>query len=87
MLHGCTIGAGSMIGIGAIVLNGARIGKGCLIGAGAVVTEACEIPDNSLVVGMPGKVKRSVSAEQFKYILDNAADYARRAERYRAAGV
>jgi carbonic anhydrase/acetyltransferase-like protein (isoleucine patch superfamily) len=87
MLHGCKVGAGSMIGIGAIVLNGATIGKGCLIGAGAVVTEGAQIPDNSLVVGMPGKVKRPVTPEQAKFIIDNAADYARRAQRYRAAGV
>jgi carbonic anhydrase/acetyltransferase-like protein (isoleucine patch superfamily) len=87
MLHGCKIGSGSMIGIGAIVLNGARIGKGCLIGAGAIVTEGAEIPDNSLVIGMPGKVKRAVSAEQASFILDNAADYAKRAQRYRDAGV
>jgi carbonic anhydrase/acetyltransferase-like protein (isoleucine patch superfamily) len=87
MLHGCKVGAGSMIGIGAIVLNGATIGKGCLIGAGAVVTEGAQIPDNSLVVGMPGKVKRPVTPEQAKLIIDNAADYARRAQRYRAAGV
>jgi carbonic anhydrase/acetyltransferase-like protein (isoleucine patch superfamily) len=87
MLHGCTIGAGSMVGVGAIVLNGARIGKGCLIGAGAVVTERAEIPDNSLVVGMPGKVKRTVSPDQGKFILDNAADYVRRAQRYRTANI
>ena len=87
MLHGCKVGAGSMIGIGAIVLNGATIGKGCLIGAGAVVTEGAQISDNSLVVGMPGKVKRPVTPEQAKLIIDNAADYARRAQRYRAAGV
>ena len=87
MLHGCKVGAGSMIGIGAIVLNGATIGKGCLIGAGAVVMEGAQIPDNSLVVGMPGKVKRPVTSEQAKLIIDNAADYARRAQRYRAAGV
>ena len=87
MLHGCKVGAGSMIGIGAFVLNGATIGKGCLIGAGAVVTEGAQIPDNSLVVGMPGKVKRPVTPEQAKLIIDNAADYARRAQRYRAAGV
>lgn len=59
MLHGCQIGDGTLIGMGATVLNGAKIGAGCLIGAGALVTEGKEIPDGSLVMGMPGKVVRS----------------------------
>ena len=59
-----TIGDGSLIGIGAIVLNGARIGRNCLIGAGALITEGKEIPDHSMVVGSPGKVVRQVSPEQ-----------------------
>ncbi len=61
MLHGCTIGDGSLIGIGAIILGGARIGSSCLIAAGALVTEGKEIPDNSVVMGSPGKVVRTVS--------------------------
>ncbi len=72
MLHGCQIGDGTLIGMGATVLNGARIGKGCLIGAGALVVEGKEIPDGSLVMGMPGKVVR---------LLDDAG----RAENLRAA--
>ena len=64
MLHGCTIGRGTLIGIGAIVLNGAKIGKNCLIGANCLITEGKEIPDNSLVMGAPGKVVRELSPEQ-----------------------
>ncbi|WP_372922326.1 gamma carbonic anhydrase family protein, partial [Roseovarius sp.] len=62
MLHGCTIGENSLIGMGATVLNGAVIGRNCLIGAGALVTEGKEIPDGSLVVGAPGKVIRQLDA-------------------------
>ena len=63
MLHGCTIGDNSLIGIGAMVLNGARIGRNCLIGANALITENKEIPDNSMVPGSPGKVVKEMSAE------------------------
>jgi carbonic anhydrase/acetyltransferase-like protein (isoleucine patch superfamily) len=59
-LHGCTIGDGSLIGIGSIILNGAKIGRNCLIGAGALITEGKVIPDGSLVMGMPGKVVRQL---------------------------
>ena len=83
MLHGCTVGEGSMIGIGAIVLNGAKIGRHCLIGAGALVPEGAEIPDRSLVVGLPGKVKRELTEEEILRLLENAAQYARRAQEYR----
>ena len=64
MLHGCTIGDNTLLGIGSIVLNGARIGKNCLIGANCLITEGKEIPDNSLVMGAPGKVVREVSDGQ-----------------------
>ena len=60
MLHGCTIGDNSLIGMGAIVLNGARIGSNCLVGAGALVTEGKEFPDNSLIVGSPAKAVRAL---------------------------
>ena len=83
MLHGCTVGEGTMIGIGAIVLNGARIGRHCLIGAGALVPEGAEIPDRSLVVGLPGKVKRELSDEEVSRLLENTAQYSRRAGDYR----
>jgi carbonic anhydrase/acetyltransferase-like protein (isoleucine patch superfamily) len=75
MLHGCTIGDGTLIGIKAVILNGARIGKNCLIGANALVTEGKEIPDGSLVIGSPGKVVRQLTAEEINFILDAAHQY------------
>ena len=86
MLHGCTIGDGSLIGIGAIVLNGARIGRNCLIGAGALITEGKEIPDNSMVVGAPGKVIRTLSDEQTAGMAAGALHYVANWKRY-AAGL
>ena len=85
MLHGCTIGDGSLVGIQAVVLNGAKIGKGCLIAAGAVVLEGAVIPDGSLVVGAPGVVKRTLSAEQQARLLVNSRVYVERSRQYRAA--
>jgi carbonic anhydrase/acetyltransferase-like protein (isoleucine patch superfamily) len=79
MLHGCTIGEGSLIGIQAVVLNGARIGKHCLVGAGAIVTERKEFPDRSLILGAPAKVVRQLSDEDVKNLEANAAGYAERA--------
>jgi len=64
MLHGCTIGDGTMIGIGAVVLNGAKIGKNCIIGGKALISEGKEIPDNSLVNSIPGKVAKELSDSQ-----------------------
>ena len=66
MLHGCTIGDGSLIGIGAIVLNNARIGRSCLVGAGALVTEGKEFPDGSLIVGSPARAVRALTPEQIE---------------------
>ena len=63
MLHGCTIGAGSLIGIGSIILNNAKIGKGCLIGANTLIAEGKEIPDYSMVLGSPGKIVRTLEKE------------------------
>jgi carbonic anhydrase/acetyltransferase-like protein (isoleucine patch superfamily) len=83
MLHGCTIGDGSLIGIQAVVLNGARIGRECLIGAGALVTEGKEIPDRSLVMGSPGKVVRQLSDEDVARIRAGVANYRERAAMYR----
>ena len=60
MLHGCTIGEGSLVGIQAVILNGAKIGKNCLVGAGALVTEGKEFPDNSLIIGSPAKAVRTL---------------------------
>ena len=83
MLHGCTIGDNSLIGIGAIVLNGARIGRNCLIGAGALVPEGKEIPDNSLVMGSPGKVVREVSEQQAMGLKMSALNYVENWKRFR----
>ncbi len=85
MLHGCQVGDGSLIGIGAVVLNGARIGKGCLIGANALVPEGMEIPDHSLVLGSPAKIKRTLSAEQVQGLRDNAAHYVENLRRFNAS--
>jgi len=82
MLHGCTIGAGSLIGMAAIVLNGARIGQGCLIGAGALIPEGKEIPDGSLVVGAPGRVVRALDEAARERLLNSAAGYRRNAARF-----
>jgi carbonic anhydrase/acetyltransferase-like protein (isoleucine patch superfamily) len=84
MLHGCTVGDGSLIGIQAVVLNGAQIGKNCLVGAGAVVTEGKVFPDNSLILGSPAKVVREISAEQATRLRLSAAHYVENAQRYRA---
>jgi carbonic anhydrase/acetyltransferase-like protein (isoleucine patch superfamily) len=84
MLHGCTIGDYSLIGIGAIVLNGAKIGKHCLIGAGALITENKVIPDRSLVMGSPGKVVRQISDEQALILEASAAHYVENAKRFRS---
>jgi len=84
MLHGCVIGDGSLIGMGATVLNGARIGRGCLIGAGALITEGKEIPDFSLVMGAPGKVVRVLDEAARAKLLKSAAGYRANAARYRA---
>jgi carbonic anhydrase/acetyltransferase-like protein (isoleucine patch superfamily) len=84
MLHGCMIGDGSLIGMGAIILNGARIGKGCLIGAGALITEGKEIADGSLVMGAPGKVVRMLDEAGLARLLASAAGYQANARRFRA---
>lgn len=83
MLHGCSIGDFSLIGINAVVLNGAKIGKHCLIGANALVPEGMVIPDNSLVVGSPAKIKRELSVNQQKMLEISADHYVRNADRYR----
>jgi carbonic anhydrase/acetyltransferase-like protein (isoleucine patch superfamily) len=83
MLHGCTIGANSLIGIGAIILNRAVIGKNCLVGAGSLVTEGKQIPDGSLVLGSPGKVVRTLSAEEIALNTWIARHYVERATAYR----
>ena len=84
ILHGCTIGDASLIGMGATVLNGARIGKNCLIGAGALITEGKEIPDGSLVVGAPGKVRRDLTEEEIAGLYASAEGYQQNMRRFRA---
>ena len=83
ILHGCTIHDRVLVGMGAVVLNGAVVGEGSIIGAGAVVTEGREIPPNSLVLGVPGKVVRETTPEQQESILHNAREYVNLAGRYR----
>ena len=82
MLHGCTIGENSLIGIGAILLNGAKIGKNSLVGAGSLVTEGKEFPDNSLIVGSPARVVRELSAEQIEKLRLSAQSYVINGQRY-----
>jgi carbonic anhydrase/acetyltransferase-like protein (isoleucine patch superfamily) len=83
MLHGCTIGDNSLVGIGSVILNGAKIGKNCLIGANVLITEGKEIPDNSLVMGAPGKVVREVSEHQAMILTASAHHYVENWKRYR----
>ena len=84
MLHGCSVGEGSLIGIKAVILNHAVIGKNCLIGANALVTEGKVIPDNSLVIGSPGKVVRTLSKEEIAAMHANTAHYVENAAHYLA---
>ncbi|QFT63128.1 gamma carbonic anhydrase family protein [Roseivivax sp. THAF30] len=83
MLHGCIIGENTLIGMGATILNGAKIGKNCLIGAGALVTEDKEIPDGSLVMGMPGKIVRELDAQAIQMLQASALKYQENAARFR----
>ncbi len=83
MLHGCTIGDGSLIGIQAVIMNKAVIGSNCLIGAGSLVTEGKVIPDNSLVLGSPGKVVRELTAEEISRNHANTAGYVARGAAYK----
>lgn len=82
MLHGCTIGDDTLIGIGAIVLNGARIGKNCLVGAGALVTEGKEFPDGSMIIGSPAKAVRPLTPEQIASVRQSARHYVENARRF-----
>jgi carbonic anhydrase/acetyltransferase-like protein (isoleucine patch superfamily) len=82
MLHGCTVGDGALIGIGAVVLNGARIGRGCIVGAGALVTEGKEFPDHSMILGSPAKAVKTLSPEQAARLIDSARHYVDNARRF-----
>ena len=83
MLHGCSIGDESLIGIGAVVLNGAKIGKNCLVGAGALVTEGKEFPDGSMILGSPARVVRSLTPEQIEGLRQSAQHYIDNARRFK----
>ncbi|WP_040624815.1 gamma carbonic anhydrase family protein [Moraxella macacae] len=83
MLHGCTIGDNSLIGIGAVVLNHANIGKNCLIGANTLITEGMQIPDNSVVMGSPGKVVKTLSWEQAEKLKLSAQMYVEKAQSFK----
>lgn len=82
MLHGCTVGEGSLVGMNAVVLNGAKIGKRCLIGANALVTEGTEIPDGALVMGVPAKVKRLLTEEEQAALALSAEHYVQNGQRF-----
>lgn len=82
ILHGCTIGDNTLIGMGAILLNGARVGRDCIVGAGALVPQGMEIPDGSLAFGSPAKVRRAMTAEEIESNRAAAAFYCREAEEY-----
>ena len=82
MLHGCTVGDYSLIGINAVILNGAKIGKHCIIGANSLIGEGKVIPDGSLVMGSPGKVVRDLTDEQKALLQASAAHYVKNGQRY-----
>lgn len=79
ILHGCTVGDRTVIGMGAILLNGCTIGENCIIGAGTLITQGMHIPAGSVVMGNPGKVKRQVTEEEKKHNMENAKVYIRHA--------
>jgi carbonic anhydrase/acetyltransferase-like protein (isoleucine patch superfamily) len=83
MLHGCTIGDNSLIGMNAVILNGAVIGSNCIVGAHVLIAEGKEIPDGSLVLGSPGRVVRNLSTEQIENLRRPANHYVAKIERYR----
>jgi carbonic anhydrase/acetyltransferase-like protein (isoleucine patch superfamily) len=83
MLHGCTVGDGSLIGIGSVILNRAIIGKGCIVGANTLIPEGKVFPERVLIVGSPGKVVRELSADDVIHLKHAAAHYVENARRYR----
>jgi carbonic anhydrase/acetyltransferase-like protein (isoleucine patch superfamily) len=83
MLHGCSVGEGTLIGINSVVMNGARIGKGTLIGANTLIPEGKEIPDGVLVIGSPGKIVRELKAEDRDFLLKIASGYVERSRLYK----
>ena len=83
MLHGCSIGDGSLIGIGSVVLNGAKIGRNCIIGSKALVTEGMEVPDGSMVLGIPGKIKKTLTEEEQSFVPLGAEHYIDNYKKYK----
>ena len=82
MLHGCSVGDGSLIGLGSIIMNHAKIGKNCIVGAGSLVTEGKEFPDNSLIMGAPAKLVRTLDAAALEKMKNNANNYIKNGQRY-----
>jgi carbonic anhydrase/acetyltransferase-like protein (isoleucine patch superfamily) len=85
MLHGCSVGDGTLVGIKSVVMNRVRIGRNCLIGANSLITEGKEIPDRSLVLGAPAKIVRQLTDEEVQTLLFTAQHYVENARRYRRA--
>ena len=83
MLHGCSIGDGSLVGINAVVLNGAKIGSGCLIGANALITEGMEVPDGSVAMGSPGKIKTTLDENKRQGLILSAQHYVENYKRFK----
>lgn len=84
MLHGCTVGDGSLIGIQAVVLNGAKIGRNCIVAAGSIVTEGKSFPDGTLILGAPARAVRELTSEQIAGMQHGAAHYVENAKRFRS---
>lgn len=87
IIHGCTVGDETLIGMGAILLNDCRIGRHCIIGAGTLITGGTVIPDGSLVTGSPGRIKRAVTEAEIENIRRNAAQYVEEAREYKNLGI
>jgi carbonic anhydrase/acetyltransferase-like protein (isoleucine patch superfamily) len=87
MLHGCTVGDGSLVGIQSVLLNGAKIGRHSLVGAGSLVTEGKEFPDGALIVGRPAKLVRMLTPEEIERLAWSAMHYVENARRHRESGV
>lgn len=87
VVHGCTVGNGSLIGMNATILNGAVIGKNCLVGAGALVTENKSFPDNTLILGVPARAVGTIDDEAARQIAENAEVYLKKAKEYGSLGI
>lgn len=87
VLHGCKIGEGSLVGMGSVILDGAQIGKQCLIGAGSLVTKNMIVPDGSLVLGSPARIKRALTEEEIRHIYENSKEYLSVSEDMKRHGV